>query len=459
MINRAFTIFVFNVFFLYGHSVHPQTSDDYLNSDGPAEKQAQTYPVMSSRLFADASKEKREYEEGDPFGKIKIRLKTDRWKKKKVEDDADNVLIENKDDYNGNDPIAEVDPLIIQDTPANSFAQKITSHKKIYRWYPKWHFSGMGGPQLPDAKISEDKTVLAIVETTGEKEGPNGSRIVLINTCNWQVLRIHEFKNRFISKICFIPNSIWLACWGEKQVSLKQPYSLTIINCRTGKEISSNKKMRTPISDLIATGTKLVIKPLKTKHLLMYNFHDLSFGKKVSCSDRQGVLATSANKLLFALGGDRFIEIFSAGGESLNKVKLPDGFKVNVLSFTANTNHLAAVSKDGNALYFLNKSVRTITDMAAGNILRYIPEEKGLAIKQMKKNEIVLYQIPMLKSMYSIFPGKLKPRTRADVTFLAFLPFEKKKYLVLDKHGNLYCLFKKGKRKWKKALVISAKNH
>lgn len=97
--------------------------------------------------------------------------------------------------------------------------------------------------------------------------------------------------------------------------------------------------------------------------------------------------------------------------------------------------------------------------MAAGNIMIHVPQEKGLAIRQMKKNEITFYQIPMLKSSYSIFPEKLKPRTRADVSFLAFLPFGKSKYLILDKHGNLYCVYKKGKRRWRKALVLSAKNH
>lgn len=315
MMNRTLSTFVFSISLLCGYFICSQQPDRYLNtSDSNLKISVSRYPIMLAQTNVDAPKQDKEYEEGDPIGKIKIRNKTRSWEKQKVEDKADNVLIENKKDYDGNDTVAEVDPLIIQDTPAGSLAQKITSKKKIYRWYPKWRFSGMGGPWLPDAKISEDKTVLAIVETTGEKEGPNGSRIVLINTCNWQILRIHEFKDRLISKICFIPNSIWLACWGEKQVKLKQPYSLTVINCKSGSEISSNKKMRTPISDIHATRTKLLIKPLKTKHFFMYDFYDLSANKKVRCSNSEGVFATSSNKLLFALGGNNYIEIFSAGG-------------------------------------------------------------------------------------------------------------------------------------------------
>lgn len=73
------------------------------------------------------------------------------------------------------------------------------------RWVPK-QISGDTMPvRLTDAKLSPDGSVVAFVETTGPREGPYGSRIVLMDTNSWTTVKICEIKHRHIIKIQWIP--------------------------------------------------------------------------------------------------------------------------------------------------------------------------------------------------------------------------------------------------------------
>ena len=78
-----------------------------------------------------------------------------------------------------------------QKPPAKSSATKLRQDKN-YFWLPRWHFVGKGEVYLPGADISEDRSLLAILETVpGGPEKKQGTMIILINTYNWNISRIH----------------------------------------------------------------------------------------------------------------------------------------------------------------------------------------------------------------------------------------------------------------------------
>ena len=76
--------------------------------------------------------------------------------------------------------------------PAGSLAEKLADAKAetVSVWRPAFATQGFRGIRLDAFALSNDGSVLAIAERTGTSLGPNGTRIVLIDTSNWQVIRI-----------------------------------------------------------------------------------------------------------------------------------------------------------------------------------------------------------------------------------------------------------------------------
>ena len=71
---------------------------------------------------------------------------------------------------------------------------------------------GFRGARLDAFAVSPDGSVLAIAERTGTSSGPNGTRIVLVNTSNWQVIRVFTV-GRMLKKLAFVPGGTTLAAF------------------------------------------------------------------------------------------------------------------------------------------------------------------------------------------------------------------------------------------------------
>jgi hypothetical protein len=149
-------------------------------------------------------------------------------KKEEVERDSSNITVEKVNQDEKEDSDKEVS------APSDSLAAQLVSKNEKILWTPKWHFEGVGGIRLPGICISPDSSVFAIIETTGTAKGPNGSRIVLVNTYNWQVLKVHELQENKITQICFLPDGKGIAVWSEKQSMIKKPYELIIVSTEKG---------------------------------------------------------------------------------------------------------------------------------------------------------------------------------------------------------------------------------
>ena len=120
---------------------------------------------------------------------------------------------------------------------ADSFAEKITDAQAetVSVWRPAFASQGFRGARLDAFAVSQDGSVLAIAERTGTSNGPNGTRIILFNTSNWQVIRTFN-SERCLKKFAFIPGSTTMAAIAFPQLSRKQEFGLAAFDLATGEE-------------------------------------------------------------------------------------------------------------------------------------------------------------------------------------------------------------------------------
>ena len=107
--------------------------------------------------------------------------------------------------------------------PAKSLAELLTdpNAKTALIWRPAFATQGFRGARLDAFAVSQDKSVLAIAERTGIATGPNGTRIILVNTHNWEILRIFTTDYR-LARIAFAQDVGILAAITIPQPELKK---------------------------------------------------------------------------------------------------------------------------------------------------------------------------------------------------------------------------------------------
>ncbi len=103
-------------------------------------------------------------------------------------------------------------------------------------WQPQEMPTLLSPVRLPDSALSPDSSTIAFVETTGNAEGPFGSRFVLMSTADWSVIRIIEYPGRFVEKITWIPGTVKMAALCSAQPEMDQENGLAVVDLLTGKE-------------------------------------------------------------------------------------------------------------------------------------------------------------------------------------------------------------------------------
>ena len=99
----------------------------------------------------------------------------------KVEVDSSNILIEA---FSGKEQFRRLSP--------DSFAGVLGLPQKNIRWYPAVDPENLNRMMLRETSQSFDNSVVIFTESTGKKDGPNGSRLVFADTINMVVLKLIE---------------------------------------------------------------------------------------------------------------------------------------------------------------------------------------------------------------------------------------------------------------------------
>ncbi len=450
MITRLMAVLAISIFILSGCGKAPDPAVEAKTA--AAKKSAQDEETAAKAEIKKMEKEKEKAKSAQEGQYEKPVFKLKNWdkdvKKPEVEDDSSNVSVEKVDS-------AEKDDKEIP-APAGTLAAKLASSTEKIMWTPKWYFEGVGGVKLPGICLSPDSSVVAIVETTGTDKGPNGSRIVLMSTYNWQVLKIHDFQENKLTKICFLPDGNEMAAWSEKQNIIKKPYELLLIGTAKGEIKSASKEIRSDASDIAAVKGFVLAKGVEDNDICCFDSADLSKSpKKIKSQNKQGVFAVSADRVAFA--GEKYLEIYDAAGMELLKKTETGGNFIPDNAIFAGSNDVVAVSaynKPG--ILFKEGQKKEFCDMV-GHSIAFNKEDKLLIFEKYLNNEICLLDLPDLAEYGKFTPSGINPKTHGTAIFIAYLKHIEK-YAIIDSYGNLslYSKYKKSV-KWYKKVVLSTK--
>ncbi len=363
-----------------------------------------------------------------------------------VKDDAKNVL---REPYHP-DELAKI-------AESTGLAAKIAVAEKL-KWQPAWKYEGVGGVTLPSIAISDDRSLLAIVETTGEMNGPNGSRLVIVRVTDWLVLRIHTLKTKKVHKALFLTDSTELLLSASRQPELKENNEIIIVDGGSGATIKS-KKIKNRVKDFVVLGSRIVAcleadAQKGGSELYEMDADSLQMKTGYKTENKDGILAPHSpadGKFIFA--GDRNVEIFSISqNEPLAKFAGAESKVPSAALALPGDDLVFATYAGGGAYLFRGERPRKLLDMADSSLI--FDHAGGLLVaSSIKKDSAVLFKLPGLDESESFSMSSLKPKTSGDVIFSAVLT--KQSYVFADSHGNFFTCTKKGK-KWKKELGIAA---
>jgi WD40 repeat protein len=306
--------------------------------------------------------------------------------------------------------------------------------------------------------MSPDGSVFAVVETKGEPDGPNGSRILLFNTHSWEILRLIDFPDRKISMISFLPpNGDLLLCHADKQIPLKQPAEFLLVDGRTGTVTASGSApsgsgtIFRPAPD----GRSFLAGATHSDALTVYQIRDglLSVERQEQAADGISAMALSPSGKTLTTGSGNAIQWHSLPDLS-NFKKVSTGSQSSWTSILPlSDSDILAFSDSGEVYRCTAESAHPVLDHFTPIFCADAGEGKIALVKSIQ-SEIQIFQTPDLRMVETILPKKLRPSTRREISFLAYIGHSRQ-FLALDAEGTLYILYRSGKR-WQKEIVFSA---
>ncbi len=330
--------------------------------------------------------------------------------------------------------------------------------KEKLKWQPLWKYEGLGGVNLPSIAISDDNSLIAIVERTGEIKGPNGSRIIIMRTSDFTILRIHELKEKKIEKALFIPSDKKLILSSSKQPEIKQSNEIILFDFDLGSAVNS-RRLKKSVTDFIQLENFIIalFEPepgSNIAELLALDADNLETKKSYSTSNSSGIMADSLSyDGNFVFAGNNKIEIFSISKpDAIQKLVPPEKGTPSSVAYIPGKSVFFVIYQEKGAYVFKDGVPRKIMSFPDSAIL-YSEEEDLLLISSLKGDRTVFFKPPDFEETDNVSFSSLKPKTKGDTIFIARL--DKENYMFLDSQGSIYTCVKKGKR-WKKALIIEA---
>ena len=340
------------------------------------------------------------------------------------------------------------------ETPAKTLAFSLLN-KHRYSWLPNWHFVGKGGVLLPGAAMSEDNSVLAILETVKHKTN-DGTMVVLINTYNWTIARIHYFKDKLITKVFFRPERKQMILWEESQND-KVNKKIHLIKIKSGKIISTSRDIKNTLSGIAIDphGNNIYLKTNNNqKSLYIFDINKLTAKPdKRKCSAQEGNIAVSKNRLIF-IGKEKLTEYKLENHQKILGLDNESGVIPEVITFLENDEKFAFSSYMNPVTIVAGEKSKQLSK-AAGHIIFYRKDIDILVFGEYKNRQLNFFSMQKFDNVAKLIPAKIKPKTKAGALFLSFLP-HMDRYMILDTMGTLSLYYKPGK-KWRKKIIFSAK--
>ena len=371
-------------------------------------------------------------------------------------------------------PISESKRLIplTSKLPDDSLAEQLSDARveTVSVWRPAFASQGFRGARLDAFAVSQDGSVLAIAERTGTALGPNGTRIVLFNTSNWQVIRIFTTE-RMLKKLAFLPGTRTMAAISFPQLVLKQDFGLAVLDLADGKE-QAFLPLSFPFNAKIAAGD---IAMLVTQDRI---FCSGFFGSTVFCiplpigkdpeapfhtletvSPAAALAITPDGKSLAAasLKAIEYFDLNPAARYRRRSITTLDlGWKPVDIHFlnSAQTDFLLCPAySDDSPPRFVRSSVKASLDGRSAGFA--IPVEQGsqLGVAFKVKGRIDIIDPATMDAADSVILEQLRPATTGDTAFV-FYHDAIHAFCVIDTNGNCFAVGRlQGEKRWSKRII------
>ena len=360
--------------------------------------------------------------------------------------------------------------------PDGSLAEKITDAdaETVTTWRPSFASQGFRGARLDAFAVSPDGSVLAIAERTGTYNGPNGTRIVLIDTSNWQVIRVFTV-GRLLKKLAFVPGGTTLAAFVFSQ-SWSEKFGLAFLDLAAGREesflplplLTTNERPTYPEDIALAATPGFVfctgryifrkpevycvpIPPAKDEAVPYHTFETAS---------PAAALALTPDGKSLAAASQSAIEYFdldpAANFRRRSITQLDLGWIPVDLHFLngAQTDFILcpAYWHDSPPVFVRSAAKESLDGRSAGFA---VPMEQGaqIGVAFKVKGRIDVVDPASLEAVDSVILEQLRPATTGDTAFV-FYHDAIHAFCVIDTNGNCFAVGRQqGEKRWQKRII------
>ena len=356
--------------------------------------------------------------------------------------------------------------------PDDSLAEKLTdaSAETATTWRPAYASQGFRGARLDAFAVSPDGSVLAIAERTGTANGPNGTRIVLVNTSDWQVIRVFTV-GRMLKRLAFVPGSTALAAIAFPQPAIKQDFGLAALDLAAGREqdflklpIPFNEKTAPEDIALLAMQDRIICSGFFGStvfciHLPVTNASGVPFHTFETVSPASALAITPDGKAL-AAASLKAIEYFDltpvANYKRKSITSLDLGWKpvdVHFLNGAQTDFILCPAFRDDSAPIFVRSSVKDSLDGRSAGFAVPVDQASLIGVAFKVKGRIDMIDPATLEATDSVIMEQLRPATTGDTAFV-FYHDAIHAFCVIDTNGNCFAVAKpQNEKRWGKRII------
>jgi len=356
--------------------------------------------------------------------------------------------------------------------PDGSLAEKLTdsSAETVQTWRPAFASQGFRGARLDAFAVSPDGSVLAIAERTGTSNGPNGTRIVLVNTSDWQVIRIFTV-GRMLKRLAFVPETTSLAAVAFPQPALKQDFGMAVLDLAAGKEqgflplpFPFNEKTAPEEIALLAMQDRIVCSGFFGStvfciHLPVTKDSEVPYHTFETVSPASALAVTPDGKSL-AAASLKAIEYFDLNPSAKYRRKsvtaLDLGWKPVDIHFLngAQTDFLLCPAyRDDTAPIFVRSSAKDSLDGRSAGFAVPMEQDSRIGVAFKVKGRIDIVDPATLEADDSVILEQLRPATNGDTAFV-FYHDAIHAFCVIDTNGNCFAAGKKeDEKRWSKRII------
>lgn len=346
--------------------------------------------------------------------------------------------------------------------PFDSLAAQITGKKTKMgiQWAPMRIPGTVHGVRIPDVQLSADQSVFAFVETAGKTDGPNGSRIILLNAHNWNIIRIIQ-SDRIIKRLCFINGTQSLAALCETQSVMKQKAGLAIFDLKRGTENAFRGLPSAVSGNILADYNGRLYISHRTKNEVWRFDRDIFRDYRILRTESKNpVIALSPNGKFLAVGNPSkgLIRIYKISDlRPIGSTVLPENYPLAQLIFIDNDKQFFCAAdplQNTSAIVLRNQQSFELSGNSAG-FNAITGDGKYLIHCKKVRGEMEIVNAVTLDKERAVIPEGVHPMTRGGDPAFVFHLEASNTIAVFDSKGNFYVLhFPRNGKKYQKETVF-----